>query len=230
VKTVALFGAKGFVGSEIFKILSQNNYSVTAVTRENFDEVMGKTFDYAINSAMPAARFKAKNDPLWDFRESVEKTAKIYYGVKFEKFVQISSVSARCQSDTIYGRHKLAAESLIDQKEHLIVRLGPMYGPTLSKGVLIDLLKGNTVFVGGESRYAFAPLNFVANWIVDNLDRTGLYEVGARNAISLKDLSEKLGIKAVFEGSTDHQEMTTIDSTYPDVSLVIEYMKLQQRK
>lgn len=230
MKTVALFGVKGFVGSEILKALHQANYSVSAITRENFEDSFGKSYDYIINAAMPSARFKAKNDPLWDFRESVEKTAKMYYGLKFKKFIQISSLSARCQPDTIYGRHKLAAESIVDDGNHLVVRLGPMYATTLSKGVLIDILRGDQVFVGAGSRYAFAPLSFVGKWIVNNLDRKGVVEVGAKNSIALGELAKKLNLKAHFEGKDDHQEIMGPQNGFPDVDGVFDFMRERQRK
>ncbi|MDP3698740.1 MAG: hypothetical protein Q8R47_04070 [Nanoarchaeota archaeon] len=238
MKTVALFGANGFVGGEILKAFHQanqsadqsSNYSVSSITRENFENFMGKSYDYVINAAMPSARFKAKNDPLWDFRESVEKTAKMYYGFKCKKFIQISSISARCQPDTIYGRHKLAAESLVDDGNSLIVRLGPMYASTLSKGVLIDMLRGGKVFVGADSRYAFAPLSFIGKWIVNNLDRKGIVEVGAKNSIALGELARKLNLDVHFEGKDDHQEILGHENDFPDVEVVFDFMREQQRK
>lgn len=238
MKTVALFGAKGFVGSEILKAFHQvnqsadqsSNYSVFSITRENFENFFGKSYDYVINAAMPSARFKAKNDPLWDFSESVEKTARIYYGFKCKKFIQISSVSARCQPDTVYGRHRLAAESLVNDGNNLVVRLGPMYASTLSKGVLIDMLRGNKVFVGAGSRYAFAPLSFVGKWIADNLDCKGIIEIGAKNSITLGELAKKLNLNVHFEGKDDYQEILNPKNDFPDVEGVFDFMMEQQRK
>jgi len=222
---IALFGSKGFVGSEILKSLKGEGYDVLEVTRENFEFNLGKKFDYVINASTPAARFKANNNPLWDFKETVEKTAKIFYGTKFKKFIQISSVSARCQIDTVYGRNKLAAESIINDRNSLIIRLGPMFGPSLKKGVLIDMLKGSKVYVGEKSRYSFVPLDFVGNWIAGNINRKGIWEVGAKNSISLENLASKLNLDVEFEGSEDHQEMQTVEANYPDVNLVIDFMK-----
>ena len=75
---IALFGSKGFVGSEILKSLKKLEYNVLEITRKNFEESLGKEFDYVINASTPAARFKAKNNPLGDFEETVKKTAKIF--------------------------------------------------------------------------------------------------------------------------------------------------------
>ncbi|MEO7163313.1 MAG: NAD(P)-dependent oxidoreductase [Bdellovibrionia bacterium] len=227
---VALFGAQGFVGSAVHKSLVDQGAEVIAVSRSNFDEALRGSYDYVINSAMPSARFKAKNDPMWDFKETVEKTALIFHKTHFKKFIQISSVSARCQLDTVYGRHKLAAEAIVNDGKHLVVRLGPMFGPTLKKGILIDMLKGDPIFVNKASRYAFAPLDFVADWISKNLDRRGMKEVGAHNSISLADLAQKLDYNPKFEGQEDHQEMQGIESNYPDVELVLAYMRNKRGK
>ena len=205
MQSVAVVGARGYVGSALSaELINTRRYSVTAVTRENYAEIQKDIFDILINCAMPSARFWAKNNPEKDYLETVEKTARLLYDWKFKKFVQISSISARSQLDTVYGRHKAAAELLIDSAEHRIVRLGPMYSRELQKGVLVDIREGKKVFVSGESRYCFAPLRFNAGWIATHLDRKGIVEVGAHNSISLQDLAAELGISASFEGELDH--------------------------
>ncbi len=225
---IAIFGSKGFVGSEISKSLKAKGYGVRDVTRENFEANLGKDFDYVINAATPSARFKAKNDPMWDFVETVEKTAKIFYGTGFKKFIQVSSISARCQADTVYGRHKLAAESIVHNGNSLIVRLGPMFGPNLRKGVLVDMLSNSKVYVGRDSRYAFASVSFVGDWIARNVYRKGIWEVGAKNSISLGDLASILKLNVEFEGPIDHQEIRTLEEDYPDARKVIDFMKSRE--
>jgi nucleoside-diphosphate-sugar epimerase len=226
---IALFGSKGFVGSEILKSLKNLNYEVYEITRENFESSLGKEFDYVINAACPGARFRAENNPLFDFKECVEKTARIFYEIKFKKFIQISSIAARCQPDTVYGRNRLAAESIVNDGNSLIVRLGPMYGPTLKKGVLMDMLEGSKVYASKESRYAFAPLDFNSGWIAKNLDRKGVWEVGAKNSIVLGDLADKLELNVEFQGVRDDLEIKTIEKDYPDVDLVMDFMKNQEK-
>lgn len=226
---IALFGSKGFVGSEILKSLKERGYDVFEITRENFESSLGKEYDYVINAACPSARFKAKTNQILDFKESVEKTARIFYETNFKKFIQISSIAARCQPDTVYGRNRLAAESVVNDGNSLIVRLGPMYGPTLNKGVLIDMLNNSKVYAAKESRYAFAPLIFNADWISKNLDRKGVWEVGAKNSIELGKLAEALNLNIEFEGLQDNQEMETIEKDYPDVNLVLDFMKNHEK-
>jgi nucleoside-diphosphate-sugar epimerase len=197
---------------------------VVSVTRDNYADARARNYDVLVNSAMPAGRFWAKKHPSADFVETVQKTADLFYSWNFKKFVQVSSVSARCQLDTVYGRHKAAAERLCATPGSLIVRLGPMYGPTLSKGVLIDMLQGREVFVDGESRYGFAPLGFVASWISKNFERSGVVELGAGDAIALRDVARHLGKDIEFRGDVDHQEITHPEADFPAARGVLAFL------
>lgn len=223
--SVALLGANGYVGSALGTALVRDpGLAVAAVTRANYAQMRRRSYDILINAAMPSQRFWVKNHPTLDFVETVQKTADLIYDWRFKKFIQISTVSARCQLDTVYGRHKAAAEKICGYADNLIVRLGPMYSKELNKGVLIDLLKGRKVYIDAESKYCFAPLEFVATWIVDNLDRTGIVEVGARNTISLRAVARYLGVNPVFNGPVDHQEIMHPEENYPDAREVLCFL------
>jgi nucleoside-diphosphate-sugar epimerase len=225
VKSVAVVGARGFVGRALARAFEDaGGWRVVAVVRDSYDECRRGEYDVLVNAAMPSRRYWARQDPPGDFRETVAKTAELFYGWRFGKFVQISSVSARCQLDIVYGRHKAAAERICGTPETLIVRLGPLYDETLTKGVLIDMLNGAPVFVSGDSRYAFAPLSFVAGWIAAHTDRRGVVEVGARSAIALRDVAAHLGGASEFSGAVDHQEMVDPEPSFPDAREVLGFL------
>jgi len=226
VTSVAIVGAHGFVGGALARAFdAAGGYRVVEVTRDGCADARTAAYDLVVNAAMPSRRFWAKQDPAGDFRETVAKTADLFYGWRFGRFIQISSVSARCQLDTVYGRHKAAAEQVCRTPETLIVRLGPMFDDALTKGVLIDMLSGSPVFVGAESRYAFAPLSYVAGWIAANaLARTGTVEVGARNAIALREVAAYLGSGSTFTGPADHQEIAAPDPSFPDARDVFAFL------
>ena len=144
---VALIGAGGFVGSSIGKALTaKSEIDLALVTRATYDAAHDDgPYDVLINTAMPSKRFWARQNPGLDFVETVEKTSKLANKWDAAKIIQISSISARSQLDTVYGRHKAAAEKLVEHSNNLILRLGPMYGEGLDKGVLIDILNGDPV-------------------------------------------------------------------------------------
>lgn len=233
MKSIALIGAKGYIGSALYKELQKNkNLLITPVTRQNYSKFKKKEFDIVINAAMPSGRFWAQQHPNEDFLETVQKTADIVYGWKYKKIIQISTISARSETETIYGKHKALAESLCDFGENLIVRLTATYGPTLKKGVLIDILNNNIVYVSGKSRYSFASLEFVCKWIAQNLAKKGIREVGAKNAVSLEKIAKSLKSSITFEGRLDTQEVQNPEPDFPDALEVLQYLqgKLDKKK
>ncbi|MFC1646800.1 hypothetical protein ACFL1A_00820 [Patescibacteria group bacterium] len=231
MSTVGVLGANGYVGKAIYESFKRNdNVNVVAITRKNFHRYQKKKFDLLFNSAMPSKRYWAAQNPQDDYVETVEKTAMFYNTFLYKKFIQISSVSARCQLDTVYGRNKLASENLVDTGCNLIIRLGPMYSLGLKKGVLIDIIKNGTVYVNGESVYAFADLRFCAKEIVKQKEKTGTIEIGAKNGIALKKVALKLGKSVDFVGEIDNQLIKHPQSHYPDAGQVIDFLIVNQNK
>jgi dTDP-4-dehydrorhamnose reductase len=223
--TIAVIGSKGYVGTALYnELLKSSQNSIVGVGRQNYAAMKEQAFDIIINCAMPSGRFWAKNHPEEDFVETVKKTADLINGWKFKKFIQISTVSARCQQDTVYGKNKAEAEKLVGNANNLIVRLGALYSENMVKGVLVDMLKGTKVFVDGDSRYSFISLPFVANWIASNLQRKGIVELGGKNAIALKDVAKHVGAKVEFEGDLNHQDIEGQEPGLPEASDVLVFM------
>lgn len=223
--SIAVIGSKGYIGSALYKeLLNFSKHSVVGVTKENYLTMQAQKFDIIINCAMPSGRFWAKNHPEEDFIETVKKTADLLYGWQFKKFIQISTVSARCQTDTVYGRHKAAAEKLCDFGENLIIRLGAVYGDNMKKGVLADMLEGNKVFVDKTSRYSFISLSFFTSWLASNLDRQGVVELGGKNAITLESVAKHIGAEIEFEGVVNHQDVENTEDDLPEAKDVLGFM------
>jgi nucleoside-diphosphate-sugar epimerase len=222
---IAVVGALGFVGSAICAAVSRSsNHTLVRVIRDTYEEArQDGPYDIVVNAAMPSKRFWARQYPRLDFIETVEKTERLLDEWQWTKFVQISSISARSQMDTVYGRHKAAAEQLCSFGENLIVRLGPMYGEGLTKGALVDLANDRTVFVAADSRYCFAPVSWVAETIVDNLHLAGTIEVGANDSITLAEIARSIGSASDFRGGADHQEPTTTWPSAPSARAVVDY-------
>ena len=224
--SVAIVGANGYVGSALHQALSRlPEYRVIPVIRADYEKAREIPVDILVNAAMPSGRFWAKNNPEKDFLETVGKTADLLYGWHYQKFIQVSTVSARCELHTLYGRHKAAAEKLCDPAEHLIVRLSAMYSDHLRKGVLIDILNHAKVYLSGESRYPFAPLSFVADWMAQNLHRKGVVEVGARNTVRLAEIARHLNEDISFEGPVENQELVNPDANFPDARDVFRFLE-----
>lgn len=222
-RRVAVVGAAGFFGSALCQALADAGETVAAVTRDNAAEHRAGRYDVLVNAAMPSKRFWAKQHPDLDFRETVHKTAELLSRWTFGKFVQISSVSARSEPDSVYGRHKAEAEALCDRPDCLIVRLTALYGPGMTKGAIMDIRNGGPVYVDGASRYAFTPVEFAAAWVASHLEMTGLVEVGARNSVSLAEIAAHLHRVVEFSGPVEVQEVMNPEPTFPDAREVLNF-------
>ncbi len=223
---VAVFGANGFVGSAICSEL-ENKKKFVKITRENYSEFKDKEFNIIINSAMPSKRFWAKKNPKLDYEETVLKTKNILTDYKFKKIIHISSVSARCQLDTVYGRNKKESEDLVKKsKEYLIVRLAPLYGRGLTKGVLIDIINNNKVYIDGKTKYSFTDISWNAKWIIENLNlKNKLVEIGATDYIELNKLGKLINSKSEFEGVVDDQIVQNKTYKFDKSILVLDFLK-----
>ncbi len=226
MKRVAVIGSGGYIGSALFEKIQKNKkYNVSGVTRDNYSYFSKRSFDIVINAAMPAKRLWAEQNPEKDFIETVKKTADLVYTWKYKKFVQISTISARSELDKVYGRNKAAAENISLFDKNLIVRLTSTFGDTLSKGAVIDILNERKVWVDSKSKYSFASLDFVTDWIASNLERKGIIEVGAKNALSLERIVKHLGVVVPFQGKVDHQIVQNPLPEFPDAREILKYLK-----
>lgn len=222
---IAVVGAAGFFGRALVTALTRAGHDVTGVTRAEYAAARHELWDVVVNTAMPSRRFWAKHHPADDFSETVAKTADLVYGWRYGSFVQISSLSARTERDTIYGRHKAAAEVLCERPDALIVRLTALYGETMGKGAVVDIAHDAPVYVDGASRYAFTPVEFAAGWVASHLDTRGLVEVGARDTVSLAEIAHALGRQTTFDGPVEEQAVVTPDPSWPSATDVIPFAR-----
>jgi len=130
---------------------------------------------------------------------------------------------------TVYGRHKLAAEALLEPDTSLIVRLGPLYHESLVKGALIDIINNRTVYVSGDSKYAFTPLDWVCSNIMRNIDKNGVIEMGAKGYVTLQSLAKVVGSVSVFEGEVDDQTFSDKEDDQPLANAVIDFAKKKMK-
>ena len=225
-KSIAVIGSSGFVGSALIRELkNRGTFKVLPIGRNDDTNAIILKADYVIHTANPAARFFAKKNPEIDFNESVEKTFSLKKLAKKKKFILISSISARTQLDTVYGRNRRACECLMNEKENLIIRLGPMFGGNKEVGALHDILKNDPVFVSEKTKYAFVNVSYNAKKIIDLIDENGLIELGAKNAIELSELKNILGSSSEFSGDDDTQIAIDPQPDAPDVNEVIEFAR-----
>ena len=156
---------------------------------------------------MPSKRFWAKNNHELDFQETVDKTFFFIENFNYKKFIHISSISARCQLTSVYGINKKKSEdAVLQNSKNLVLRLGPLYGDGLDKGVLIDMLNSKTVYIDGNSKYSFTNISWVCEWVTKNLSsHKGIKEIGSKDYFTLSQLAKKINSESNFKGEIDNQ-------------------------
>ena len=228
-KTIGIIGYKGFVGNAIYLKIKGKKISIQ---RSNYLKFKKKKFDIIINSSMPSRRFWAKQNPKLDFKETVLKTKFFIENYNYKKFIHISSISARCETKSVYGKNKKKSESLVKKiKNYLIVRLGPMYGKKLTKGVILDMINNKTVYLDKNSNYSFTSVEWVADWIIKNLSiKNKTIEIGSKNFIKLKNLAKNINSKSKFMGRVDNQIIKSNILFNSDTNDVYNYIKKIKKK
>ncbi len=223
---IAVIGARGYVGAALCAELAKSSrFDLHRIHRgDNLIEKLDGC-DIVIHAANTGRRFWANQNADADFTESVLKTQKILEAAGAKKIILVSSISARTQLETSYGRHRRACELVVASERNLIVRLGPMYGTEKLSGALLDIIKGQEVFATAGTRYAYARLSYCASFIVENLTRVGLIECGARNTVTLEEIRAALGSPSVFRGEDDSQYPIAPTGDAPDASDVIAFAK-----
>lgn len=236
MKSVGIIGYKGFVGRSLFHSVSnRNEFHVTGIDRAGFQNLRLKApyFDYLIHAGNPAKRFAANSNPQLDFLETVEKTEEIIQKFSFGRLILISSLSCRTSPETVYGRNRLLCEELVQEAgSSACLRLGPMFGEGRTQDTLHDLVAGKNIFYSSDTRYSYASVNWVCEYICNNLEHFengDLQEIGASNWITLEEISQTIQSSSIFLGGNDDQ-ITEGFSDGPDAHKVLDFAKKIQLK
>lgn len=230
-KIIAVVGAKGFVGEAICQeIENRKDLELIRISRGDDIEDFIKDADVVIHTANPARRFIAEKNPESDFVETIQKTFKILQFCKKKKIVLISSLSARTQLNTHYGRHRKACEILVDNGVNLIIRLGPMYGGGRTQDTLHDILNNNIVYLSGATKYAYVDVAYAARKVVGLIDNTGIIEIGAKGGIALEKIKKIFGSDCFFEGYDDTQIPISPPHDAPEVKQVLQFCEVELQK
>jgi len=232
MKKVALFGAGGYVGSQIANAINNSNqYHLIPLFRSSSNiEKLIVDADIVIHSANPAGRFQAETYPIVDFEETVEKTARIFNLSKGKHFILVSSMSCRTQLHLHYGRFRRACELLVLTGNSLVVRLGPMFGGNRKRDMLHDILMGKEVHIAEDTQYAYVNVAWAGQKIVDLLEKgTGVQEIGARNSIRLGDIANHFNSKSLFSGIIETQIPENF-SDGPDANDIYAYAEAEKER
>lgn len=195
MKTLAVIGANGFVGSAFVRQGIAAGFGVASITRENYASFVGHSFDVVVDAAANSKKYLADADPKEDFRLSVEHRLNTLMDFRAGTHLHVSSVdvyddlttpettredrSIDVSKTSRYGFHKLLAEEMVRHhaSDWLIVRLAGMVGPGLRKNPVFDILNGLPLRIHPDSQYQFMSTDDAARSAFSLLERDARREV-----------------------------------------------------
>jgi nucleoside-diphosphate-sugar epimerase len=204
---LGLLGPEGYVGKELLiELRKLQSLEVFPISRETPLESRIKNCKLLIHSANSAKRFKANSHPRDDYDDTVGKTKKILEAFSSEILILISTISCRTQIDTPYGRNRKLCEDLVLDRGGKVFRLGPLYGGSRKQSTVHDIIEDKQVFYSDKTRYAYVDVKWAASYVANSLHYgPGIFEIGAKNTISLREIANALGSKSLFSGPQDDQ-------------------------
>ena len=152
MKNIALIGSTGSIGQEIFNQLSKkDNMHVDTFTRKNIEGLLNSEYDIVICAAPSSGKLKT-NLGLDNSDKDMEKLCKVIKEVKTENFILISSQAAIYELEKQYGKvqKKVLDSVLSHHKDHTIYMVDTLYGPSLNKGFISDIITKRWSFLSDE--------------------------------------------------------------------------------
>ena len=152
MKNIALIGSTGSIGKEIFNQLSKkDNLNVNTFTRRNITDVLNSEYDITICAAPSSGKLKT-NLGLDNSDKNIEELCKIIKEIKTNRFILISSQAAIYEAEKPYGKvqRKVLDSVLVHHSYHTIYFVDTIYGTSLNKGFISDIITKQWSFLSDE--------------------------------------------------------------------------------
>ena len=152
MKNIALIGSTGSIGQEIFnKISKKDNVHVDTFTRKNIEGLLNSEYNIVICAAPSSGKLKT-NLGIDNRDKDIEKLCKVIKEVKTERFILISSQSVINEEDKPYGKvQKRVLDSVLSHhKDHTVYLVDTLYGTSLNKGFISDIITKQWSFLSDE--------------------------------------------------------------------------------
>lgn len=180
--TIGIIGGSGFLGLNLSEYFAKKSAKVLKIDKENYKNFLGQDFDVLINANGNSKKFWANQNPVEDYKLTVDSVKNSLKDFNFKLYVYISSNDVYSdpedpnqthESITIdhsklqpYGLHKLIAEDIVKTlPKYLILRCSAMIGKNLKKGVIKDIQDNRDLFVSLDSKLQFITASEVGSVI-----------------------------------------------------------------
>ncbi len=217
------------VGSDLVRYLSQY-FSVASVTKENYFQFVGESFDILINANGNTKRFWANSNPLDDFIASTVSIYKSIFDFKYSTYIYISSSDVyKDHSNSLhtfesqfmdsnglppYGLHKYLSEKIIENNcsNYIILRSSLILGSNLKKGPIYDILHKKPLYISNSSKLQMITTKEIANVVKLLLNEKitkDVFNMGGKGIVDFKKIQAYFSMPITFskEAETQAYEM-----------------------
>ena len=152
MKNIALIGATGSVGEEIFnQLLKIDNLHVNTFTMRNITDVLHSEYDITICAAPSSGKLKT-NLGLDNSDKDIEDLCRIIKEIKTNRFILISSQSVIYEAEKLYGKvqKKVLDIVLVHHSNHTVYLVDTLYGTSLNKGFISDIITKQWNFLSDD--------------------------------------------------------------------------------
>jgi nucleoside-diphosphate-sugar epimerase len=206
---IFLLGGNGFVGSGVARELERRGETFEIITRQNYDQFVGRSCDLFINANGNSSKLLGKNDPKTEFRASVLSVRESLADFTFGTYMFLSTsdvypnpgspestdegLDIDIAAQSPYGFHKYLAEQCVRHaaERWLIIRQGGFVGPGMKKNAVFDVLHGEKAWVHPDTRFQYIHTDDSASAIIGLLDSGAIndvFNVTAKGTISVKEI------------------------------------------
>ena len=152
MKNIALIGATGSIGEEIFnQLLKIDNLHVNTFNRRNITDILHSEYDITICAAPSSGKLKT-NLGLDNSDKDIEELCRIIKEIKTKKFILISSQSVIYEAEKLYGKiqKKVLDSVLVHHSNYIVYLVDTLYGTSLNKGFISDIITKQWSFLSDE--------------------------------------------------------------------------------
>ena len=152
MKNIALIGATGSVGEEIFnQLLKIDNLYVNTFTRRNITDDLHSEYDITICAAPSSGKLKT-NLGLDNSDKDIKNLCRIIKEIKTNRFILISSQSVIYEAEKLYGKvQKRVLDSVLTHhSNHTVYLVDTLYGTSLNKGFISDIITKQWSFLSDD--------------------------------------------------------------------------------
>jgi len=190
-----VIGGNGLVGKSIVNRLKLEKKDVISIGTGNYNDFIGEKTNILINANGNSYRFKANNEPFWDYKKSIQSVYNSFNDFRYDKYIYLSTVdvynnlynpSRNSEEVNIepskldyYGFHKWVSERLVEKycANSIILRLGTVLGKNLKKGPIFDLVNNNQLHISKKSQLTFVDTETISDVVL------GLVKMNKNNEI-----------------------------------------------